>query len=61
MEAAGLRVFTIAYDLDDAAARTLLTECASANGGFHEANTTDISQIFEDIYQQIVESVWLSG
>jgi Flp pilus assembly protein TadG len=61
MEAAGLRVFTIAYDLDDAAARTLLTECASANGAFREANTTDIAQIFEDIYRQIAESVWLSG
>jgi Flp pilus assembly protein TadG len=61
MEAAGLRVFTIAYDLDDPAARTLLTECASANGAFREANTTDIAEIFEDIYQQIVESVWLSG
>jgi Mg-chelatase subunit ChlD len=61
MESAGLRVFTIAYDLDDPAARNLLTQCASSNGAFREADTTDVSQIFEDIYRQISESVWLSG
>ncbi len=62
MEQGGIRVFTIAYDLEeDAAARALLTACASADGAFHEATTSDISEIFDEIFEQIAKSVWLSG
>jgi hypothetical protein len=62
MESAGIRVITIAYDLeDDAAARALLTACASQDGLFREATTSDISDVFDEIFEQIAASVWLSG
>jgi Flp pilus assembly protein TadG len=60
MSDSGVRIFTIGYDLDDPAARDLLMNCASSPGAFREANTSDISQVFDDIYRQIAESVWLS-
>jgi hypothetical protein len=60
MSDAGIRVFTIGYDLDDPAALTLLKNCASTPGSFYDANTSDISTVFDDIYRQIAESVWLS-
>ena len=57
-----ITIFTIAYDLDDESARTLLTGCATEDGSFTEANTTEISEVFNDIYDRIQETntVWLS-
>ena len=46
---------------DDAAARSLLTACASADGLFREASTSDIEEIFDEIFEEIAGSVWLSG
>jgi hypothetical protein len=58
--AAGVRIFTIAYDIKDERVRTLLAGCAGKNGGYHEAQGDDISEVFDAIYAQISESVWLS-
>jgi Flp pilus assembly protein TadG len=56
-----IRVFTIAYDIEEERVRDLLSGCASAAENYHEATgAADISGVFEAIYQQIAESVWLS-
>ena len=60
MAADDVHVFTIAYDLEVESAKTLLANCASSPGNFHEATTGDINSVFQDIYDQITESVWLS-
>lgn len=60
MAADEVHVFTIAYDLEVESAKTLLANCASAPGNFHEAATGDIASVFQDIYNQITETVWLS-
>jgi Flp pilus assembly protein TadG len=57
--AAGVRIFTIAYDIEDERVRTLLSDCATA-GGYHEAADGEIAGVFDAIYAQIAESVWLS-
>lgn len=54
-----VRIFTIAYDIEDERVRDLLSGCATI-GGFHEAQGDDISEVFDTIYAQISESVWLS-
>jgi hypothetical protein len=60
MKAEGVRVFTIAYDIEEQRVHDLLSNC-SGPAGFHEAKeSTDISAVFDDIYSQIAESVWLS-
>jgi Flp pilus assembly protein TadG len=56
---AGIRIFSIAYDVEDEAVETLLRGCASGSGYF-DASVTEISGVFEEIYSQIAESVWLS-
>lgn len=58
--AAGVRIFTIAYDIQDDRVRNLLSGCAGKEGGYHEAQGNDISAVFDAIYAQISESVWLS-
>jgi hypothetical protein len=56
-----IRVFTIAYDIEEERVRELLSGCASTPANFHEATgAEDISGVFEAIYQQIADSVWLS-
>ena len=60
MAADEVHVFTIAYDLEVESAKTLLANCASSPGNFHDAATGDIASVFQDIYNQITESVWLS-
>lgn len=61
METAGIRVFAIAYDITDQRVRDLLSGCATAPGNYFEAeDANDISAVFEEIYSQIAESVWLS-
>jgi Flp pilus assembly protein TadG len=59
--AAGVRIFSIAYDIDDPAVRDLLLNCASSSTAYYDARSvSDISGVFDDIYSQIEESVWLS-
>lgn len=61
IKATGIRVFTIAYDVDDTAVYTLLSGCASGPAEYHEVHdASDISGVFETIYAQIAESAWLS-
>ncbi len=58
---AGIRLFSIAYDVDDERVRTLLSGCASNPSSYFDARgVTDISGVFDAIYSQIAESVWLS-
>lgn len=59
-EAAGIRIFTIAYDITEQRVRDLLSGCASGSGYFEAESISDISGIFDQIYDQIAESVWLS-
>ena len=56
----GVRIFTVAYDITDERVRTLLAGCASEPANYHEARGAgDVSRVFESIYGQITESVWL--
>jgi Flp pilus assembly protein TadG len=59
-EAAGIRVFTIAYDIEEQRVHDLLAGCASA-GGFLDARDPDaVAGAFEEIYAQLTASIWLS-
>jgi Flp pilus assembly protein TadG len=58
---AGVRIFSIAYDIDDARVQDLLSGCASGETAYFDARAVaDISDVFESIYAQILESAWLS-
>lgn len=58
---AGIRLFTVAYDVDDERVKGLLEGCATTPANYHDARSaTDISGVFETIYEQIAESVWLA-
>jgi Flp pilus assembly protein TadG len=60
MSKVGIRVFTVAYDITEERVRDLLSGCASEPGNYHEAQgANDVSRVFESIYGQIMESVWL--
>lgn len=60
MTDAGIRVFTVAYDIMEERVRDLLSGCASEKANYHEAQgADDVSRVFESIYGQITESVWL--
>lgn len=57
----GIRIFTIAYDLEEQRVHDLLSGCASGASSFFEAeDADDISDVFDGIYTQIAESMWLS-
>jgi Flp pilus assembly protein TadG len=57
----GVRIFSIAYDVDDARVQDLLRGCASNSGSYFDARSvSDISGVFDEIYSQIAQSVWLS-
>jgi Flp pilus assembly protein TadG len=61
IKSAGIRVFTIAYDVDDTAVYGLLSGCASSPGDYHEVDDASaIATVFDLIFAEIVESVWLS-
>jgi hypothetical protein len=61
MDDAGIRVFTIAYDISDPHVQELLENCASAPSTFFDSQTpSGVDGVFDDIFQQIAESVWLS-
>ncbi len=59
-KAEGIRIFSIAYDVDDAVVEGLLSGCASGAESYFNASVTEVSSVFEQIYSQIAESVWLS-
>jgi hypothetical protein len=60
-KAENVRIFSIAYDVDDERVHDLLLGCASSPGSYFDArNVTGISGVFDEIYSQIAESVWLS-
>jgi Flp pilus assembly protein TadG len=61
IKATGIRIFTIAYDVDDTAVYGLLSGCASSPSAYHEVHdASGIDEVFDDIYAQINESAWLS-
>jgi hypothetical protein len=60
-KAEGIRLFTIAYDIDEQRIRDLLSGCASSPASYFEpAGVSGIDDVFEEIYAQIAESAWLS-
>jgi Flp pilus assembly protein TadG len=61
IKGSGIRLFTIAYDVDDTSVYSLLSGCASGPDEYHEVHdASDISDVFETIYDQIAETAWLS-
>lgn len=59
--AAGIEVFTIAYDIRDERVRSLLADCATGVDNYFEPDdAADIAAVFDAIYSQIAESVWVS-
>lgn len=59
-KAAKVQVFTIAYDIADPRVRGLLAGCASDTASYHEPKEAgDISAVFQAIFDQIAQSVWL--
>lgn len=57
----GVRVFTIAYDVDDTSVYSLLSGCASSATDYYEVHdASGIDDVFESIYAQIAEAAWLS-
>jgi Flp pilus assembly protein TadG len=60
----GVRIFTIGYDVnpgEEERVQALLAGCASGAASYFDArNASDISGVFDQIYTQIAESVWLS-
>jgi Flp pilus assembly protein TadG len=57
---ADIRIFSIAYDITDPRVRTLLSNCASDIGSYHEPKeANDISGVFSKIFDDINETVFL--
>lgn len=57
----GITIYTIAYDISDQRIEDLLLGCASDPGSYFDASqAADIAGVFDSIYAQITESVWLS-
>ncbi len=56
----GIRIFSIAYDVTDAGVETLLRNCATDTDSYYDPNVSEISEVFDEIYRQIAESVWVS-
>jgi hypothetical protein len=60
-KAAGVRIFTIAFDIDTTRIQELLSNCATDPANYFDAReSSDISSVFDNIYAQISESAWLS-
>jgi Flp pilus assembly protein TadG len=60
-KAEGIRIFTIAYDIDEERIRTLLSGCASsATAYFEPTGVAGIDDVFDEIFSMISESAWLS-
>ncbi len=56
----GIRIFSIAYDVTDPDVEALLRNCATDTDSYYDPNVSEISEVFDEIYQQIAESVWVS-
>jgi Flp pilus assembly protein TadG len=56
----GVRIFSIAYDVINPEVHQLLLGCASSDTGYFDAGVSEISGVFNEIYSQIAETVWLS-
>lgn len=57
----GITIYTIAYDIEEQRIADLLLGCASDPGSYFDAaQSADIAGVFDSIYAQITESVWLS-
>jgi len=60
-KAEGVRIYTIAFDIDETRIQDLLRNCASSTGNYYDAReSADIGGVFDSIFAQISESVWLS-
>ena len=60
-KAEGVRIYTIAFDIDETRIQDLLRGCASSVGNYYDAReSADIGGVFDSIFAQISESVWLS-
>jgi Flp pilus assembly protein TadG len=60
-KASKIKIYTIAYDVDDTSVYNLLSNCASGADAYFEVHdSSGIDDVFKAIYAQIVESAWLS-
>src|SRR5690606_5289165 len=60
-KASSIKIYTIAYDVDDTSVHDLLSGCASGPEAYFEVrDSSGIAPVFNAIYEQIVESAWLS-
>jgi Flp pilus assembly protein TadG len=60
-KAEDIRIFTIAYDIEEERVRTLLSGCASSATAYFEPNgVAGIDEVFDEIFSMISESAWLS-
>jgi hypothetical protein len=60
-KAEGIRIFTVAYDINEERVRTLLSGCASsATTYFEPTGVSGIDEVFDEIFSMISESAWLS-
>ncbi len=58
IKAENIRLYTVAFDISDSATRTMLENCASADGGYYAAANTDALTIaFSKIASDITEIV----
>ena len=60
-KAAGVVIYTIAFDIDEPRIQSLLGGCASGASNYYDAReSANIAGVFDGIFAQISESVWLS-
>jgi Flp pilus assembly protein TadG len=60
-KAENIRIYSIAFDIDEERIANLLRGCASDAGNYYDAReSADIAGVFDSIYEQISETVWLS-
>jgi Flp pilus assembly protein TadG len=57
---ADVRIFSIAYDVDIPEVEALLRGCASSAASYFDASVAEVGDVFDEIYSQISESVWVS-
>ncbi|MGH6922402.1 MAG: vWA domain-containing protein [Propylenella sp.] len=57
---AGVRIFSIAYDVDIPEVEALLRGCATSGASYFDASVSEVGDVFDEIYSQISESVWVS-
>ena len=59
---AGVEIYVVAYNIDDAATSAILEDCASSESRFYPATSTDeLKQVFVAITQQLGRDVSISG